>query len=168
MTQLLIVDNFFSDPLLERDWALSLPYPRSNFGKGNNNNRTDPLHEVSPNKFSQYKNLIYEKFEIKNPNFFTVIGMSFQYHLESEKPQVHFDEGWDFAGVVYLTPDAIKDSGTGFYQKNGDNFELVYQVDNVFNRATMYPANLYHEGLNFFGNTKENSRLNLVFFARCS
>lgn len=168
MSDLLIVDNFFDKPLDERNWALSLDYLRSNFGKSYGNNRTNPIHEISFNKFTQYKNLIYEKFHLPNPNFFTIIGMSFQFHTQDESPLIHFDEGWDYAGVIYLTPSAPKNSGTGFYEKTESTFQLRHQIDNVFNRAAFYPANLYHEGLNFFGTNKEDSRLNLVFFARCS
>ena len=39
-------------------------------------------------------------------------------------------------------------------------------VDNVFNRLLLYKGNILHKERMFFGDSKENSRLTLVFFYR--
>ena len=45
-------------------------------------------------------------------------------------------------------------------------FKKSLSVDNVFNRAIIFDPRTWHAGDNFFGTTKEDSRLVLVFFAR--
>jgi hypothetical protein len=169
ITDLLILDNFFHDPDKEREFALSIPYLHTNFpNRTNQKNRTDALHLNYSTKFNFYKNLIYEKLKISDLNYFKTIGMSFQFNLEGDISEPHFDSGWDLAGVIYLTPNAPKSSGTAFYTTTNDHFEKVFEVENFYNRFIIYPATLYHEGQNFFGNQLKNSRLNLVFFANIS
>ena len=163
---LLIVDNFFPDPDLEREWALSLDYPCSNFGNNGLNNRSLAIHSLDFEKFNFYKNLLYIKFGILDPNYIKILGCSFQFNLKNDYTEIHYDSGWDLAGVVYLTPFASKESGTAFYNNINNNFNKVYEVENIYNRCLIYPANLYHEGQNFFGDKLLNSRLNLVFFAK--
>jgi hypothetical protein len=165
---LLIKNNFFPEPDLERAWALSLEYPYSNFSNNSANNRSMPIHAINENKFNHYKNLLYENFNITDYNYFNIIGCSFQFNNKNDYTEIHYDSDWDLAGVVYLTPNAPSNSGTAFYTKENDTFKKVYEVENVYNRAIIYPAWLYHEGQNFFGNVLNDSRLNLVFFAKTS
>jgi hypothetical protein len=166
ITDLSIVDDFFPLPDKERSWACSLEYINSNFPGKTSNNRSSAIHEISAEKFNFYKNLLYEKFQIPDLNFFKILGFSFQFSCENDYTEIHSDIGWDLAGVVYLSPNAPKNSGTAFYSQMNDKFNKVYEVENIYNRCIIYPANLYHEGLNFFGNTLDDSRLNLVFFAK--
>lgn len=45
------------------------------------------------------------------------------------------------------------------------NFEKTLDIGNVFNRLVIYDVNDFHKESKFFGTTKENSRLTMVFFA---
>lgn len=47
---------------------------------------------------------------------------------------------------------------------NNANFKKNIVIENVYNRALIYPANYAHAENCFFGETKENARLTLVFF----
>lgn len=165
INDLLIIDNFFSDPDVERNWALSLEFTESNFPGKSKQNRTQAIHNLSLEKFNLYKNLLYLNFNIPDDNYFKILGCSFQYNSEKDYTEIHYDYGWNLAGIVYLTPNAPKNSGTAFYTNQENKFHKVYEVENVYNRCIIYPANLYHEGQNFFGSSVNNSRLNLVFFA---
>jgi hypothetical protein len=49
-------------------------------------------------------------------------------------------------------------------QDNNADFKKNIVIENVYNRALIYPANYAHSENCFFGETKENSRLTLVFF----
>lgn len=166
INDLLIVDNFFPEPDKERNWACSLKYTNSNFPGKSSNNRSLAIHEIDIEKFNFYKNLLYIKFGISDLNFFKILGCSFQFTCENEYTEIHRDTGWDMAGVVYMNPTVSSNSGTAFYTTENNTFKKVYEVENVYNRCILYPAHLFHEGLNFFGNTLENSRLNLIFFAK--
>ena len=166
INSLLILDNFFPEPDNERNWALSLDYPASNFGNKSKNNRSSAIHSLNFEKFNFYKNLLYVKFGITDPNYFKILGCSFQFNIKDDYTEIHYDSDWDVAGVVYLTPFADKNSGTAFYNFVDNKFVKVFDVENIYNRCILYPANLYHEGQNFFGDNLLNSRLNLVFFAK--
>jgi hypothetical protein len=56
------------------------------------------------------------------------------------------------------------------YRKARDTYNNTFnetiKVNNVFNRLIIYDAAEYHRGNIFFGDTKETSRLTLVFFAK--
>jgi hypothetical protein len=113
---------------------------------------------------------------------------SFQYTTSRERSWIHTD-GWNnWAGVLYLTPDAPLSAGTAFYRfKNGEyseedaallnttddtnkcsqdltKWEQVDRVGNVFNRLILFNSKRFHMSMDYFGDTKENSRLFQVFF----
>jgi hypothetical protein len=85
--------------------------------------------------------------------------------------------------IIYDTPsslstyDELQAIKTNFYTKrikhqdydkarknNNDNFKKNIVIENVYNRALIYPSNYAHSENCFFGETKENARLTLVFF----
>ena len=72
----------------------------------------------------------------------------------------HTDTTAIFAGIIYLSPNPEKDSGTII--KTTNKLDIV--VDNVFNRLVFYNANLFHRPQRLFGTTTDNARLTLVFF----
>lgn len=51
-------------------------------------------------------------------------------------------------------------------EKNNANFKKNIVIENVYNRAVIYPSNYAHAENCFFGETKENARLTLVFFIK--
>ena len=106
---------------------------------------------------------------------------------------IHQDQNTVFAGVLYLTPDAPLDSGTSLFRKNATYNEDLYQklikendehfknkeaidftyhamfdevvkVNNVYNTLILFEGDIHHCANNFFGDTKNNSRLAQVFF----
>ena len=118
----------------------------------------------------------------------TIYNGSFQYTTSRDKTWIHND-GWNnWAGVVYLTPNAPVSSGTGIFRYNDGTttikeaeergiknltdqhsqdytkWELVDKVGNVFNRLILFNSNQFHCSLDYFGTNKENGRLFQVFF----
>jgi hypothetical protein len=51
-------------------------------------------------------------------------------------------------------------------EKNNANFKKNIVIENIYNRALIYPSNYAHSENCFFGETKENARLTLVFFLK--
>ena len=113
---------------------------------------------------------------------------AFQYTTSRDRTWIHND-GWNnWAGVLYLTPNAPVNSGTGIFRfKDGtrtvdeaeargnkkildensqdyNKWELVDKVGNVFNRLVLFNSKQYHASLDYFGTNKENGRLFQVFF----
>ena len=97
----------------------------------------------------------------------------FHYSLEStkdelkgnfEKNRLHKDES-ELAGVIYLTPNPIKNSGTTLHN---DNTDLEDVIDNVYNRFIFYDGKKLHGPQDTFGNSIENARFTLTIFANIS
>jgi len=117
---------------------------------------------------------------------------SFQYTLASDRSWVHSDDTTDWAGVLYLTPDAPLSSGTGLFKhketglrrwRNSEHpedvvnnapvniesqdmtkWEMVDVIGNFYNRLVIYRGDLFHTSLDYFGQNKEDGRLFQVFF----
>ena len=113
---------------------------------------------------------------------------SFQFTTSRERSWIHADAWNNWAGVVYLTPDAPLSAGTAFYRfKNGEyseedakllntkdqtdscsqdltKWEQVDKVGNVFNRLILFNSKRFHMSMDYFGDSKENGRLFQVFF----
>ena len=114
---------------------------------------------------------------------------------EFEKGVIHHDNNSVFAGVLYLAPNAPKSSGTTLYKTgkdfdqeayqrallaNDERFKMNQQVDTryhsmfdeivrveiVCNILILYEGHHHHAANEFFGNTRETSRLAQVFFCQ--
>jgi hypothetical protein len=106
---------------------------------------------------------------------------------------IHQDQNTVFAGVLYLTPDAPLNAGTSLFRKNSsydeelywklikenderfkgkepidfsyhNMFDEVVRVNNVYNSLILFEGDLHHCANQFFGTTKQDSRLAQVFF----
>ena len=64
----------------------------------------------------------------------------------------------EYAGIIYLTPNPPKGSGTTI-----DSLTRI-NVENVYNRLVSYPGNLYHAPTDLFGDNKETGRMTITFF----
>lgn len=191
-TNLIIVDNFYKDPHLIREFALSRDSfaPHAEYHKGQ---RTEESFRPDGVKGAISK-LLNKK--IKNWETHGANGV-FQFCTAEDSLVYHVDTQ-SYAAVVFLTPDAPPESGTTFYRskinglresptdkeskrlnktkgqlsseifKNGfydkTQFEVVDVVGNVFNRLVVWDAKLIHAASEYFGNNKENSRLFHMFF----
>ena len=118
---------------------------------------------------------------------------AYQYTTKNDKSWIHADHTSNWAGVVYLTPNAPSSGGTGFfkhkememseaaYKEDGsydddvmnqvykdsqdyDKWEMIDQVSNKYNRLIMYRGNMFHQSLDYFGDNIYNGRLFQTFF----
>lgn len=196
---IMIVDNFFKDPDQIRKKALSFTYDQKENFPGV---RTLPLDVIDNDLFHLISKKILSLFLDLNKSIFKYrIQMCFQYTTKHfEYGWAHHDTGMYCAGVIYLTPNPPKDSGTIIYndltvsledhaklndvkldyykngikhkdydeirEKNNSMAEKSIVVENVYNRALIYPANYLHSQNNFFGESKEDARLICVFFVQ--
>jgi len=157
---MIIIDNFLEEPDRIREEGLELDYtkaqPNSPGWKGFRclcTNMVDiELNELIRNKLNE----IDSKFIGSNLRCF------FHYTLnENMFNTIHTDGIFDYAGVLYLTPNPPLNSGTIFYDNN--NVEIDY-VENVYNRLTIYPATIRHSIKKSFGDNINNGRLVYIIF----
>ena len=146
----------------------------------------------TPKADEGYQQMVNEKLEKVLPFKFEqdldTSTFQFQLCLEGDKSWVHVDKT-DWAGILYLTPDAPIDSGTVIYTEdsNGvlrdttakvretgdqslyeklDKPETTTMIGNVYNRLLLLRGySLPHRSdVPGFGDCLENGRLTQVFF----
>jgi hypothetical protein len=156
----IIIDNFLEDPDRIRGESLELSYtkaePNSPGWKGFRCLYTNmPGYELTE--------LVREKLSELDPKFKDCSPRCFFHYTLNEDMSntIHTDGIFDYAGVLYLTPNPPLNSGTAFYNEN--NEEIGY-VENVYNRLTIYPSNIPHSIKESFGDNITNGRLVFTIF----
>jgi hypothetical protein len=174
-----IIDNFYSDPETVRTFALASPYSISGNFPGK---RTLPLL-----KHSQIQAKIQSYVQFPITYWENEYNGAFQYTTLAESTWIHSDAYTDYAGVLFLTPNAPTNSGTVFYKHiasgyhnepkdkalhagfnfDGNDLSMWEQTDkvaNIYNRLVLYDASKWHRSENYFGDNINNGRLFQVFF----
>lgn len=153
----IIVDNFLDKPDAVRKSALGLPFEATGTFPGFRSDRAD----------LDYEAYVKVKLEsILNCKITEFIKDSFRFQIcyKDADTWVHKDES-EWAGVLYLTPTAPLEAGTGIYTNTGSEWQLNSAIGNVYNRLALYRGTLYHRSiLPAFGDSIENGRLTQTFF----
>ena len=189
--ELIIIDNFYNNPIDTRNFILSQDFfVKGNFpGQRTISYANDHLKEMIQKYIEPFGKIT--QFPCPNPdnsNAKVIYNGAFQYTTSRDRSWIHTDKWNNWAGILFLTPNAPLSSGTSFYrfndgamcQEDGNQlnnqdevdkcsqdltkWELVDRVGNVFNRLVLFNAHRYHMSMNYFGDTKENGRLFQVFF----
>jgi hypothetical protein len=185
---IIVINNFYDDPYKIREYALSLRYPVISEIPGQRSMGVDD--ELNLELKSKFENILGKSLSQWQP--FRKMGQlentCFQSINEGETNWVHHD-GTDWAAVLYLTPDADPDSGTGLFTHietgisqfdptnpttdlnnhedrfNDKKWRLNLEIKNQFNRLVLYRGTYYHRSMIAgFGNNYINGRLTQVFF----
>jgi len=178
-----VVDNFYKDADAIRKFALDQEYIKGGFGRGFIGSRTKNQF-LFPGLKEEFERIMGREITKWQEH-----GMNgrFQYGLEGDPPVYHCDEQ-QWAGMLYLTPDAPYQTGTGTFSGRGTDvrhsshpdimqyfrpgsqnldgtiFEPVDVIGNVYNRLVIFNARYLHSALGYFGYNKENCRLWQMFF----
>jgi hypothetical protein len=190
---LIVVDNFYNNAQKTRDFILTQEFSvKGNFpGQRTISYANEHLKNIIQSYVGPFGGKITE-FPITSTLTLekdkAIYNGSFQYTTARERSWVHTDSWNNWAGVLFLTPNAPISSGTAFYRfMNGEcteedvkllgtkeqsdrfsqdltKWELVDTVGNVFNRLVLFNSKRFHMSMDYFGDNKENSRLFQVFF----
>lgn len=173
--ELMIIDNFYTDPDAVRAYAL-----RQEFNvKGNYPGaRTKPYLPADVKQCIEY----WMKFAGPITDWFEGTGYTgaFQITTAQDRTWIHADHYNKWAGVCYLTPDAPYTGGTGLYRhkETGEHrrieeyhegydytkWDLFDRIGNKYNRLILYRGDLFHASLDYFGDNTDNGRLFQTFF----
>jgi hypothetical protein len=184
---IIVIDNIYENPFEVREFALNLNYDINEYypGKRSDAYATDMLKNIFNNVLKPYGKKI-KIFDIKKEKS---DNGAFQYATANDRTWVHFDsEITNWAGIIYLTPNAPETSGTCFYKfkdgtMNSDESKIVNNVEeikkysrdmtkwikldtigNVFNRLVLFDSQRFHASMDYFGDNITNGRLFQVFF----
>lgn len=187
---LIVVDNFYNNPMQTRNFILTQEFKvRGNFpGQRTISYANEDLKNIIQRYILSFGGRITD-FPIPNAeNADKIYNGSYQYTTSRDRSWVHTDGYNNWAGVLYLTPDAPLSAGTAFYQfedgtmgeedaaimnnkaltdtysQDMTKWRLVDRVGNVFNRLILFNAKRFHMSMDYFGDRLENGRLFQVFF----
>jgi hypothetical protein len=189
---LIVIDNFYNNAFETRDYVLKQDFSvKGNYpGQRTISYANEYLKEIIQKYVLPFGGKIID-FPIPKQDgtdSASIYNGSFQYTTSRDRSWIHTDGFNNWAGIIYLTPDAPLSSGTAFYEfydgtkcsrdteilenkKETDNFsqdltkwKLVDKVGNVFNRLILFNSNRFHMSMDYFGDSKENGRLFQVFF----
>lgn len=173
----IVIENFLDNPYSVRESVLSIDFKSKEQHPGF---RSDPVDD-------QYLNYVKDKISRILRKRIPDIGIDqsgrFQLCLENDKSWIHTDS-YEWSGVLFLTPDAPVNSGTGIYRHIESNeisiqeidhsdtpnleenkWEVVTIIGNVFNRLVLFDGKAYHRSLvSGFGDRPSTGRLTQVFF----
>jgi len=179
-----VVDNFYTDPDAIREFALNQEYHQGGLGRGYIGRRTFEQF-LFPGLKEEFERIMGEKITV-----WEEYGMNgrFQYSMEGE-PLVYHCDDQKWAAMIYLTPNAPLETGTGSFALKGTKvfhnsqegimaafrgdgaqnldktlFEPVDSIGNVYNRLVIFNAGYLHAALGYFGYKPENARLWQMFF----
>ena len=189
---LIIIDNFYNNAMETRNYVLTQEFKvRGNYpGQRTRSFANNELKDIIQDYITPFGGKITEfpMPDETNKDDNNIYNGAFQYTTSRDRSWIHVDGFNNWAGVLYMTPDAPLSSGTGFYKyKDGTTYESdmkimdnkpeidnssqdltkweqVDKVGNVFNRLILFNAKRFHMSLDYFGNSKENGRLFQVFF----
>jgi hypothetical protein len=196
------VDDFYEDPDYVREFALAQKFHKNHNGHWPGM-RTDGLHNIDDKFFNYFCNKLFSLyFDLNTTNIKWNVETAFQIipKLHSDKSSakntgwIHTDDGYIFAGIIYLNPNPNPDAGTSLYKlinpnnidsssakidlyknnidtdydnsinKHNQSFQETARFNNVYNRLISFDSTVYH-GANSFYSESEN-RLTQVFFVK--
>jgi hypothetical protein len=182
---IIVVDNFYNNApdvrkyILTQEFLLKGDYP----GQRTISYATEDLKQIIQKYVEPFAGKIID-FPIPKADLSDAANIhngAFQYTLASDRSKIHADKGNNWAGIIFLTPDAPLSTGTSFYrfydgstsQEDSDllknkevinrftqdltKWEKVDQIGNIFNRLILFDARNYHMSADYFGDIKSSS-----------
>ena len=188
---LLTIDNFYSNPLEVRDFALQQEFNTSgNFpGTRTQSFITEGVKDYIESHMREQHGAVIMNMDQEDPNNY---NGAYQYTTQKDRSWIHADET-QWAGVLYLTPEAPLSGGTSLYKhiptgqssmpllSNGavnrallgeiqldaqdiTKWQQTAFIGNVFNRLVIYKADQFHSSVDYFGRDINDGRLFQTFF----
>jgi predicted O-methyltransferase YrrM len=189
---LIVIDNFYNNAYETRKYVLTQEFlVRGNYpGQRTISYANNHLRDIIQKYVEPFGGKITD-FPIPKEDgsdASKIYNGSFQFTTSRDRSWVHIDGFNNWAGVLYLTPNAPLSSGTSFYNfydgatckrdmellenkeetdkysQDMTKWKKVDQVGNLFNRLILFNSNRFHMSMDYFGDSKENGRLFQVFF----
>jgi len=177
---LIVVDDFLSNPDEVRSFALSQDYEEtSDYYKGRRTHQSFRTDELK----IEFQDLLGRRIVSWDDQ---PMNGRFQF-CTPQDPLVYHQDLQEYAGLLFLTPDAPLNTGTSLYRSkrsgvtvpsteaeihstfsggffDSTNFDLVDSIGNVYNRLVLFHSKQIHAASCYFGQSIEDSRLFQIFF----
>ena len=176
-TNVIITDDFYSNPDSVRDFALQQDFTVT----GNWPGQRTANFITDDTKSAIQRILLGVAGEVTSWNDVPGLTGSFEIATALNRSWIHTDHHNTWAGVCYLTPNAPHTGGTGLFRHKAANATMSHELDayesqdmtkwdlmdrigNRYNRLVMYRSDLFHMSLDYFGSDLYNGRLFQLFF----
>ena len=182
---LLVIDNFYNNAMETRDYILTQNFEvKGNYpGMRTVSYANEHLRDMIQGYIKHFAGKITQ-WPMDKDSY----NGAYQYTTSRDRTWIHNDSWNNWAGVLYLTPNAPVTSGTGIYKfmdgtrtskeaevrdnkkiidqysQDYTKWTLVDKVGNIFNRLVLFNSTQYHASLDYFGANKNDGRLFQVFF----
>lgn len=123
---IIVVDDFYTNPDEVRNIALSQNYPEPEGGytyPGRNSDGSYYNQEVH----SKFEQVVNRKLNPADKNGYFRISLE----TDTHKQDVHVDPSWEWGAVIYLSDpkDCIDEGGTSFWRHNTLRMEMCPKTD---------------------------------------
>ncbi|MGW2588307.1 DUF6445 family protein [Streptomyces virginiae] len=118
--RIIVLDDFYAEPEKTREFALSHDYRSAAAYNYPGWQSAKMLH--SPALMDLFGELTNSRVDV-DFNSFTFGGFRLATEATGRLANVHADQAADWAGLVYLTPDAPDSAGTGFFRHRATGLE---------------------------------------------
>lgn len=149
-SNIIVIDDFYSNPNEVRQFALEQQYPEPVDGytyPGRNS-----LSGYYPQELHErFESILKQKLTPADPNGYFRISLE----TDTYRQDIHVDSCWEFGAVCYLNPpeQSIDEAGTSFWIHNKTKIDRCPQTDDeakLFNYSSSKEAwwtTVYGEGL---------------------
>ena len=176
---MLVVDNFYEDPIAVREFALSQKIDKigNHPGKRTISFSSHELRTQLQKLIEPYGEIddMYIPWGYDENNDKSNSGSFFINTSKSLVPWIHNDISHQYSGIVYLKPDAPVESGTLIFESNiselgkpdkydKTKWKVIDTIGNKFNRILIFKCLQYHVPNNYFGINKPDGRLTQVIW----
>lgn len=126
MTQtpsIIVVDNFYSNPMEVREFILKQDFPVTGQFPGYRTEQPYATHKVRDliQSYIEPFGMEIDRFPLSGDH-----NGKFQYTTAEHRSWIHTDTRDNMAGVLYMTPDAPFSAGTGFYRPKGSEVPVCH------------------------------------------
>ena len=132
---LIVIDNFYNNAMETRNYILTQEFKvRGNYpGQRTRSFANSHLKDIIQDYITPFGGKITEfpMPDETNKDDNNIYNGAFQYTTSRDRSWIHVDGFNNWAGVLYMTPDAPLSSGTGFYKyKDGTTYESDMKIMN--------------------------------------
>lgn len=160
---MIVIDNYFNHPDIIRNYAINeIEYREPDEYDGWRGYRSNLL---SMDNDLEREIILKITDTIEERTSKSTLKIEVYFHCSPEKVMFEendfhemkwHDDSCDYAGIIYLTPNPPKNTGTCI--KNKDC------IENVYNRFVAYPGKLIHGPDHLFGHDIHTTRMTVTMF----
>ena len=170
--ELIVVNNFLTNPDEARAWGLDQKFYTSDAHKGHRTQST-----AHGGDYYEHQKGEERWADILGCTTLKPAGAYGEFtYMKASDPVVYHQDPFDWGCVIYLNPDAPLTAGTSIWRPHNESnpfqggffdrtkFDLIDQIGNVYNRAVFWRGTNTHSATEYFGVDKETARLTQHYF----